>query len=113
MLVGYLRDDFCLPGFDEDDGGDQDDQYGCDEGDNHRLDGRVADAFFRGGIASCGLLLAHGLIGCRSSGLGLDGRGALRRLFVAARAGHEIADGFFGALVLVENGVHLDRKTHV
>src|SRR5258705_13657212 len=33
-------------------------------------------------------------------------------LFVAARAGHEFADGFFGALVVVKDGVHLFRDWH-
>src|SRR5258705_10503838 len=33
-------------------------------------------------------------------------------LFVAARAGHELADGFFGALVVVKDGVHLFRDGH-
>src|SRR5258707_15416711 len=33
-------------------------------------------------------------------------------LFVAARAGHEFADGFFRALVVVKDGVHLFRDGH-
>ncbi len=34
-------------------------------------------------------------------------------LFVAAGAGHELADGFFGALVVVEDGVHLFGDGHL
>ena len=34
-------------------------------------------------------------------------------LFVAAGAGHEFADGFFGAFVVVEDGVHLLGDGHL
>src|SRR5260370_12713728 len=34
------------------------------------------------------------------------------RLFVAARTGHEFADGFFRALVVVKDGVHLFGDGH-
>jgi hypothetical protein len=36
----------------------------------------------------------------------------LRRLFVAAGAGHEFADGLFGTFVVVEYGVHLLGDRH-
>ena len=38
---------------------------------------------------------------------------ARRQLFVAAGAGHEFADGLFGALVVVEDGVHLLGDRHL
>jgi hypothetical protein len=73
--VGGVRlgNDLGLPGFDEDDGGDEDDQYRYEEGDNDWLDGRVSYALFGGGVAGGRLLLTHGLIGCRGRGSGLDG----------------------------------------
>ena len=65
----------------------------------------------------------------RSSGLGslFEGRGSLMKgwmrkpvsvdiwalLFVAARAGHELADGLFGAFAVVEDGVHLLGDGHL
>ena len=70
VRVGGLGDDLGLPGFDEDDGGDQDDQYRYEESDNDWLYGRVSDALLGCRVAWYGLLLVHGLIGCRSSGWG-------------------------------------------
>jgi hypothetical protein len=55
-----LGDNFVLPGFDEDDGRDQDDQYRYEEGYNDWLDGRVTYALLGGRVACCRLLLAHG-----------------------------------------------------
>jgi hypothetical protein len=69
-----LGDDLGLSGFDEDEGRDEDDQYRYDEGDNDWLNGRVSYALFGGGVAGGRLLHAHGLIGCRGCGSGLDGR---------------------------------------
>jgi hypothetical protein len=50
--VGVVRlgNDLGLPGFDEDDGGDEDDQYRYEEGDNDWLDGRVSYALFGRGV---------------------------------------------------------------
>jgi hypothetical protein len=58
--IAGLGDDFGLPGFDEDDGRYQDDQYRYDEGDNDWLYGRVSYALFGRGITRGGLLHTHG-----------------------------------------------------
>ena len=70
MGVVRLGNDLGLPGFDEDDGGDEDDQYRYEEGDNYWLDGRVSYALFGRRVACCRLLLTHGMVGCRSHGSG-------------------------------------------
>src|SRR5882757_5806373 len=49
-----------------------------------------------------------GLCGARIATL----RARRRELFVAAGAGHEFADGFFRALVVVKDGVHLFSDGH-
>jgi hypothetical protein len=59
MGVGCLWNCFGLAGPDEDYGCNQDDRYSDDEANNDGLDGRVACAFFRGGVASCWPLFAH------------------------------------------------------
>jgi hypothetical protein len=59
MLVRHFRDDLGLSGFDKDQSCDQNDRDGHDKGDDDRLDGRVTDALFRGGVASSRLLFAH------------------------------------------------------
>ena len=69
VRVGGLRDDLGLAGFDEDEGGDQDDQYGYQEGDNDWLDGRVSYALFGSRVARCGLCSLMD-VGCGSGGLG-------------------------------------------
>jgi hypothetical protein len=69
-----LGDDLGLPGLDEDESCDEDDQYRYEEGDNDWFDGRVSYALFRRGVACCRFLLAHGGIGRRGGGSGLDGR---------------------------------------
>jgi hypothetical protein len=45
------RDCLVLPGFEEDDGGEKDNDQGKTSGDNDRQKARIAFAFFRGGIA--------------------------------------------------------------
>jgi hypothetical protein len=62
VRVGDLRDYLGLPGFDEDDGRYKDDQYRYDEGDYDWFNRRVSYALFGGGVARCGLLLAHGYL---------------------------------------------------
>jgi hypothetical protein len=78
-----LGDDLVLPGLDEDDSRDQDDQYRDNEGNKDGSNGHITYASFRRGIAWCRLLVIHGLIGCRSDSLGLDGRSVVRGGFVA------------------------------
>src|ERR1700677_3949095 len=61
---------------------------------------------------------------CRQAYLEMSPRAACRKkdlrgelcgveLLVAARAGHQLADGVFGTLVLVEDGVHLFGDGHL
>jgi len=51
VRIGGLWHDFGLPGFDEDDGGDQDYQYGYKEADDDGSNGRISHASLGCGIA--------------------------------------------------------------